>query len=57
MKVRGGVARLINHSCAPNCRAEKWSVGGETQVGLYAIREIKADEEITYDYQVGYSVA
>ena len=49
---RGSVARFINHSCSPNCRAEKWAVGGETLVGLYASRDIKADEEITYDYQV-----
>ena len=50
--LRGSVARFINHSCSPNCRAEKWDVGGETLVGLYANRDIKADEEITYDYQV-----
>ena len=34
----GSVARLINHSCGPNCHTEYWKVGAETRVGIYATR-------------------
>jgi uncharacterized protein len=40
------VARLINHSCAPNCRAE--AIRG--RIWILARREIPAGEELTYDY-------
>ena len=50
--VKGGVARFVNHSCIPNCAAQKWSVGGETHVGLFATADIPLGEEITFDYQV-----
>jgi SET domain-containing protein len=48
--VRGNTARFINHSCEPNC--ESRIVRG--RVWLYALRAIKAGEELTYDY--GYSL-
>ncbi len=51
--VRGGVARFANHSCAPNSRTEKWNVLGETLVALFAIKDIRQGEEVTYNYQVG----
>jgi hypothetical protein len=44
------IARLINHSCAPNCRAE--TVRG--RVWIIARREIAAGEEITFDYGFPY---
>ncbi len=40
------VARLINHSCAPNCRAE--TIRG--RVWIIAARDIVRGEELTYDY-------
>jgi SET domain-containing protein len=40
------VARLINHSCAPNCRAE--TIRG--RIWIIARREIPAGEELTFDY-------
>jgi uncharacterized protein len=40
------MAMFINHSCAPNCETEE--VRG--RVWIRAIRNIKAGEEITYDY-------
>ncbi|KAF8060074.1 ASHH1 [Scenedesmus sp. PABB004] len=46
----GGVARFINHSCAPNAETQKWQVGGEQCVGIFAARPIAAGEEVTYDY-------
>jgi len=39
-------ARFINHSCAPNCRAE----GPNGRVFIVTKRRIKAGEEITYNY-------
>lgn len=39
-------ARLINHSCEPNCEA--FTVG--KRIFVYAIDEIKAGEELTFDY-------
>lgn len=40
------IARLINHSCAPNCRSE--IIRG--RVWIIARRDIAAGEEITFDY-------
>ena len=39
-------ARLLHHSCAPNCEA--WIE--ENQIFLYALREIDTGEELTFDY-------
>ncbi|KAH6785799.1 hypothetical protein C2S51_038254 [Perilla frutescens var. frutescens] len=47
---KGNLGRFINHSCDPNCRTEKWMVNGEVCVGLFAIRDIKKGEEVTFDY-------
>ena len=39
-------ARLINHSCDPNCE-----VYGEGQkIWIFAMKDIKKGEELTYDY-------
>ncbi|XP_061373324.1 histone-lysine N-methyltransferase ASHH2 [Gastrolobium bilobum] len=47
---KGNLGRFINHSCDPNCRTEKWMVNGEICIGLFALRDIKQDEELTFDY-------
>ena len=39
-------ARLINHSCAPNCEA--WSKG--KKIFIHALHDIKEGEELTFDY-------
>lgn len=44
-------SRFINHSCEPNCRLQKWWVGDRNRIAIVAIRDIKAFEELTYDYQ------
>ena len=36
----GSEARFANHSCAPNCILQKWSVLGETRVVLVAAKDI-----------------
>ncbi|XP_055585107.1 nuclear receptor binding SET domain protein isoform X2 [Uranotaenia lowii] len=47
---KGNLARFINHSCEPNCVTNVWSVGGAQLVGLFAIKDIKAGDEITFNY-------
>lgn len=37
---RGNEARFINHSCHPNCDLQKWSVNGETRIGVFAAADI-----------------
>lgn len=46
-KMRGNVARYINHSCRPNCEAV---VEDEEHVMVYAKRRIEPGEELTYHY-------
>ena len=41
-----GTAMFINHSCDPNCETEET----DGRVWIMAIRNIKAGEELTYDY-------
>ncbi|RMZ78331.1 hypothetical protein DV738_g3880, partial [Chaetothyriales sp. CBS 135597] len=48
---KGSIARFVNHSCAPNCRMEKWTVGGQPRMALFAgERGVMTGEELTYDY-------
>ncbi|XAR62849.1 Histone-lysine N-methyltransferase [Bertholletia excelsa] len=47
---KGNLGRFINHSCEPNCRTEKWMVNGEVCIGLFALRDMKKGEEVTFDY-------
>ena len=45
---RSNIARYINHSCVPNCEPVHYTDTNE--IGIEAIRTIKAGEELTYDY-------
>ena len=47
---KGNMARFINHSCDPNCETRKWHVKGELCIGIFAKRDIKEDEELTFNY-------
>ena len=39
-------ARLINHSCNPNCEVMDY----KKQLWVFAMKDIKKNEELTYDY-------
>ena len=48
---RGSIARFVNHACEPNCRMEKWTVGGKPRMALFAgDRGVSTGEELSYDY-------
>jgi len=42
-----GTAAFINHSCEPNCETTEDEDG---RVWIFALRDIAAAEELTYDY-------
>ncbi|VVC28087.1 Hypothetical protein CINCED_3A006750 [Cinara cedri] len=49
---RGNLSRFMNHSCEPNCVTQKWSVNGDTRIGLFALHEISAGTELVFDYRL-----
>ncbi|XP_041985155.1 protein PF14_0175-like [Aricia agestis] len=49
---KGNLARFMNHSCEPNCETQKWTVLGDVRVGLFAIDDIPANSELTFNYNL-----
>jgi len=47
--VAWNTARLINHSCEPNCESQK----ARGRIWIVATRDIAAGEELSYDYGFG----
>ncbi|KAL3621646.1 hypothetical protein CASFOL_036558 [Castilleja foliolosa] len=47
----GSIAHLINHSCEPNCYSRVIGVDGVDHIIIFAKRDIKLWEELTYDYR------
>jgi SET domain-containing protein len=48
--IKGNVAKRINHSCAPNCESDLHN----KRIYIFAVRNIKAGEELHYDYDTEY---
>ncbi|KAB5565367.1 hypothetical protein PHYPO_G00240510 [Pangasianodon hypophthalmus] len=49
---KGNQARFMNHCCQPNCETQKWTVNGDTRVGLFALVDIPAGVELTFNYNL-----
>lgn len=49
---KGNEARFMNHSCRPNCETQKWTVSGDTRVGLFALEDVPAGTELTFNYNL-----
>ncbi|CAG9760569.1 unnamed protein product [Ceutorhynchus assimilis] len=47
---KGNLSRFMNHCCDPNCITQKWTVNGETRVGLFAKCDIESEAELTFNY-------
>ena len=48
--IPSNTARFINHSCAPNCEIDIF----QKRVFVFAKRDIRIGEELTYDYGAEY---
>jgi SET domain-containing protein len=48
--IKENTAKYINHSCKPNCEIDIT----HKRVFVFALRNIKAGEELTYDYDTEY---
>uniref|UniRef100_A0A8C4NHN1 Histone-lysine N-methyltransferase ASH1L n=1 Tax=Eptatretus burgeri TaxID=7764 RepID=A0A8C4NHN1_EPTBU len=46
----GNEAHFVRHSCKPNCEMQRWSVNGVVHLGLFALKDLSAGEELTCDY-------
>ncbi|KAJ3704370.1 hypothetical protein LUZ61_008075 [Rhynchospora tenuis] len=47
---KGNIARLINHSCQPNCFARRLAMGATRRLVFVAKENILAGQELTLDY-------
>ncbi|XP_074545267.1 histone-lysine N-methyltransferase 2C isoform X4 [Halichoeres trimaculatus] len=47
----GGLARYINHSCAPNCVAEVVTFERGYKIIISCLRRVEKGEELCFDYQ------
>ncbi|XP_033756392.1 histone-lysine N-methyltransferase NSD2-like [Pecten maximus] len=49
---KGNLSRFMNHCCNPNCETQKWTVNGDVRVGLFALHDIPAGSELTFNYNL-----
>eukprot|EP00961_Rhodomonas_salina_P118199 1590818-Rhodomonas_salina.1 len=48
----GNVASFINHSCNPSAQAVRWTVEGRQHIGIFALKDLKPGDAITFDYDL-----
>ena len=48
--LKGNYSSRLSHSCQPNCATICTVVNGRYVIGMYAIKDIKYGEELTFDY-------
>lgn len=48
--IKGSYSSRLSHSCKPNCSTVIQIVNGKYSIGMFAIRDIKFGEELTFDY-------
>ena len=51
-RLKGNLARFVNHSCDPNCEFHKWDVRGLTRIVVVALHDIVSGTELCVDYQL-----
>ncbi|XP_078116928.1 histone-lysine N-methyltransferase, H3 lysine-36 specific [Sander vitreus] len=49
---KGNQARFMNHCCQPNCETQKWTVNGDTRVGLFSLQDIPKGMELNFNYNL-----
>ena len=47
---KGNFASRMSHSCVPNCNTVLMISNKRYNIGMYAMRDIACDEELTFDY-------
>lgn len=47
-----GWAALANHGCDPNCELREEARGGRLHAWLFALRDVRKDEELVWDYRL-----
>ncbi|KAK2494792.1 hypothetical protein MC885_008459, partial [Smutsia gigantea] len=48
---KGNCSHFMNHSCEPNCEAQKWRVNGQLRIGFFTTKLVPSGSELTFDYQ------
>ena len=53
---KGNLMRYINHSATPNTTPRTVTVNGDNRIGFYALQDIEAQTELTFNYGYNFSV-
>ena len=51
----GNLSRFMNHSFHPNGETQKWTVLGDIRIGLFAVEDIPAHTELTFNYRLEFA--